>query len=97
VKLDLLHPVLDCLERVSLVDSISEHDAHSASIVSLGYGFETFLACGVPDLESDFAFSDVDGFDFEINADGGEMGCHEIIFCESEQHIGFANSTISNN
>jgi hypothetical protein len=35
-------------------------------------------------LESNLVLTDVNGFDFEINADGGEMGGHEIILGESE-------------
>lgn len=58
-------------------------------------GFKFLLACSVPDLQSDSMFSDHDGFDFEVDADGGEMRGHEVIVAEFEEHIGFAYSAVA--
>ena len=38
---------------------------------------------------------DVDGFDVEVDADGGDVGVLEDIFAESGEDVGFADATVA--
>ena len=51
MHLDLLHPILDIVEGVAIVDGVGEYNAHCSFVVSLSDGLEPFLACSVPDLQ----------------------------------------------
>jgi hypothetical protein len=84
MKLDLFHPVLNRLKGLTLIDCVCKDNTHCATIVSLSDSFEALLSSSVPNLESNLVLADVNGFDFEINADGGKMGGHEIILGKSE-------------
>jgi hypothetical protein len=84
MQLDLFHPVLNRLKGLTLIDCVCKDNAHCTAIVSLSDSFEALLSGSVPNLESNLVLTDVNGFDFEINADGGEMGGHEIILGKSE-------------
>lgn len=66
----LPHPVLECVKGCPVVDRIDHDDTHRTLVIGLCDGLESLLACGVPDLEPDFLPLDLDGFYFEINADG---------------------------
>lgn len=96
MHLDLLHPILNILETLSLIYRIGEHDSHSPSIVSLRNGFELLLACCVPNLQTNLILANSDGLDLEVNADGRKVRRHEIILAKLEQHVGLAHSTIAN-
>jgi hypothetical protein len=53
------------------------------------------LTCSVPYLQAYFLFTNEDGFGLEINADSGEMGSHEVVLAEFEQHVRLAYSAIT--
>jgi len=96
VHFDLFHPVLNVLEALSFVDGIGEHYAHGSPVVGLCDGFELLLTSCVPNLQSDTFFADSYGFDFEIDADGREVGGHEVVLAELEQHVGLAHTAVAN-
>lgn len=62
-----------------------------AFIVGAGEGFELLLSCGVPDLQRIGFAINLYGIGFEIYADGGEIGCVECVFAESEEDGAFAD------
>lgn len=95
MEFDLFDPVFDVHEGFSLVDGIGEDDAHGSSVVGLGDGFELFLSSRVPDLQSNSFFAYHDGFGFEIDADGREMRCHEIILTKFEKHVSLADAAVA--
>lgn len=84
MQLDLFHPVLNRLKGLTFIDCVCEDNAHCSTIVSLSDSFKAFLSSSVPNLQSNLVLTDVNGFDFEVNADGREMGGHEIILGKSE-------------
>lgn len=94
---DLSHPVLQCFKGGSVIDCVDHDDSHCSLIVGLSYGFEAFLSCSVPDLQSYLFAIYFDGFYFEVNSDGRQMRCHEVIFAESEKNVSFSHSTVTNN
>lgn len=96
VGLDLPHPVLEGVKRSPVVDGVDHYDAHSPFVIGLGDRFEPLLTGGIPNLQSDLFALDLNGLYLEINADGGEVRCHEIILAESQQDICLAYSAISN-
>jgi hypothetical protein len=66
---DLLHPVPNVLERIAVGDVVNKDDPIASAVVRGSDRPETFLACGIPNLEFDgFAFAG-DRFDLEIDAD----------------------------
>jgi hypothetical protein len=48
-------------------------------------------------LQPDPIFADVYSFYFEINADGGEMRHHEVIFAKTQEYIGLSYAAIADN
>ena len=46
--IDLVHPVVNCLEGVAVSDIINNDDAVSTLVVGAGDGLEAFLASSVP-------------------------------------------------
>lgn len=84
------------MERLSVIDSVGQYNTHCTTIISLGDGFKPLLPCSVPNLKSDFMFANVDGFNFEIDSYGRKMRGHEVVLCESKQHICLTNPTVSN-
>ena len=92
---DLAHPVLQGIKRTPVINGIDHDYSHRAFIVGLSDGFKSFLASSVPDLQPDFFAINLDCFDLEINADGGEVRCHEVVFAKTKENVCFAYSTIS--
>ena len=97
MQLDLFDPILNIIKTISLINCISQNDAHSSSIVSLSDSFEFFLPSSIPNLKSDFLFPNAERFRLEINSDGGEVWGHKIALTVPQEQIGFANSTIAYN
>ena len=91
----LLDPVLNIFKSLALVDGICQYYSHSSSVVCLGYCLELLLTSCVPNLQPDFMLSYHDSFDFEVDADGGEVRGHEVVITEFEEHIGFSDSAVA--
>ena len=53
-------------------------------VVGVGNGSESLLAGGVPDLQFDVFVIGVDGFEAEINTDGGHVVFVELVVGETE-------------
>jgi len=92
---DLFDPVLYVFKGLPFIYGVSEDNAHGAPVVGLSDSFELFLASSVPNLQPDFVFADEYGFDFEIDADSGEVGSHEVVITELKQHVGFAHPAVT--
>ena len=54
VLLDLVHPVLDGGEALAVGDVVGDDDTVGALVVAAGDGLEALLACGVPQIVSDY-------------------------------------------
>jgi hypothetical protein len=80
----LLHPILYILKSLTFIDCIGQNDAHGTSVVGLCDCFKLLLASCVPDLKSYYLIGNKYGFDFEVDADGSEMGGHEVVITEFE-------------
>jgi len=50
------------------------------------------LASSVPDLHFNFDAINVNGFDFEIHTDGGNVGDFIFFICVSEKNVSFSDS-----
>ena len=95
VGFNLTHPVLQRIEGIPVGDGVHHDDAHCPFIVGLSDGLEPLLASRVPDLEPDLLSVDIDGFDFEVDADGGQVGTHEIVFAEAQKDVGLADRAVA--
>jgi len=56
----------------------------SAFVVGLRDIFVALLPCSIPDLEFESVIFDCDGFDFEVNSDGGNIILFELIVTKSD-------------
>lgn len=92
----MLDPVFEIVKRLAISDTIDEDDSSSPFVICLSDGLESFLPCCIPDLHFDFDAIDIDGFDFEVDSDSGDMR-HLVLFVDvSEEYVGFANCGIAN-
>jgi len=82
MHLDLLHPIFNILETLSLVYGVSQHYTHSTPIVSLSNRLEFLLTSSIPNLQPNLLFTDSDGFDLEVDTYGGEVRGHEVILAK---------------
>ena len=94
IALDLLDPGGNVLEGLFVIDGVGEDDASSALVVGLGDVSEPFLTSGVPDLQLDLGFPNLDSFQFEVDADGGHIAVLEDPVTEFGQQVSFAYSTV---
>jgi len=74
VLVDVAEPLGDVVEALGVGDVVHQHDAHGAAVVARGDRVEPLLTRCVPDLKFNFLSSKLNGFDFEVNADGGYEG-----------------------
>ena len=95
VGFDLTHPVLQRIEGISVGDGVDHDDAHCPFIVGLGDGLKSLLSGRVPDLQAYLLPINVNGFDFEVDADGGEVGTHEIVLAETKEDVGLADCAVA--
>jgi hypothetical protein len=93
---DLFDPIFDILETLPFVYGVSEDYPHGSSVVSLRNSLKLLLPRCIPNLQPDFVLADSDGLDLEVNADCGEMRCHEVVLAELQQHVGLTDSTVAN-
>lgn len=77
IALDLLDPAADILEGLLVIDAIGQDDAAGSLVVSLSDVPESFLACSIPDLQSDFGTVDGNGLDLEIDSNGSNVTIFE--------------------
>lgn len=93
--LDLVHPVLNGRETLSVSDVIGHNDTVSTLVIAAGDSLEALLACSVPNLQLDSLSVDLDGTDLEVYSDGGHEVVCEYIVCKSEQKRGLADTGVS--
>ena len=96
VVIDLTHPPLYVFEGAAIDDGKCEDDAGCPLVVGLGDVFELLLSCGVPDLQLELLVVDLDGFDFEVDSDGGDVGLLEVVLAEAHDEVGFADPAVAN-
>lgn len=68
MHLNLLEPILQRQERITIVDGIRHNNAHGPFVVGLGDCLEALLAGCVPDLHADALTVGFDCFYFEVDA-----------------------------
>lgn len=83
--IDLLHPLTDLGEGVSISQVIGDNDTVSASVVTGRNSLETILTSGIPNLQFDRLAVDLDRADLEIDTNSRHEAIMEYIVGESEQ------------
>lgn len=73
---------------------VNEEDSHCAAVVGCCDCSEALLACRVPYLQFYALAVEVDGADFEVDADGCDEGRGETVFAEAEEAAGFADAGV---
>lgn len=92
----LMNPALYILKGCSIDDGICEYDSCGTLVVRLSDVLETLLPSSVPDLKLVSSVAHDDGLDFEIDADGCNVGLFEMALAKASNQVGFAHSTVSN-
>ena len=93
--LDLAYPITNGFERAAVGNVVYEDDSLGSAEVGGGDGAESFLACGIPDLEFDPFVIDFNVFDFEVDSDCGDEGWGEGVVCVPEEETGLSYTGIS--
>lgn len=75
VLLNFTHPGVHRIEGVAVSDVVNYDDTMRALIIAGSDSLESFLAGSVPDLQLADLLIDVDGADFEVDANGW----HEVL------------------
>mmetsp|Transcript_23217 Transcript_23217/g.52355 ORF Transcript_23217/g.52355 Transcript_23217/m.52355 type:complete len:208 (-) Transcript_23217:167-790(-) len=83
VAVDFVEPLLHIVERLRVGHIVHHNNAMGAPVVTAGDGPEPLLARCVPDLQFDGLPFEVDGADFEVNADRGDVRFSVSILCEA--------------
>ena len=91
----MLDPVLKVIEGFSLSDRVDQNYPSCSFVVRLCDGFESLLACGVPYLHLDFDSIDIDGLDFKVDANGGDMRHLVLLVDVSEENVSFSDRSVS--
>jgi len=95
VAVNLLQPLLDVVERVHVGNIVDDADTVGAAVVRGCDGTETLLACGVPNLELHCLAIELDGSDFEVNTNGGDVALGVGVICESEQQTRLSDTGVT--
>ena len=96
VLLDLSHPVVHVRVRLLLGDIIGDNDSVSSLVVGGGNGLEALLSGGVPNLELNLFAIDLDGLDFEVDANRRHEVIGEHVVRETHKERGLAHARRAN-
>ena len=96
VLIDLLHPLADLGERVSISQIVRDDNTVCASIVARRDSLETILTSGIPNLQLDGLTVDLDRANLEVDTNGGHEAIMEDIIGESEQERRLADTGVTN-
>ena len=92
----MFDPVFKVVKGFAIGDAIDEDYTSSSFVICFGDGFKSFLSGCIPDLHFNFDAIDIDGFDFEVDSDSGDMR-HLVLFVDvSKKDVGFAHRGIAN-
>ncbi len=80
---------------MSVRDVVGKDDSGSAFEVWGSDGFKSFLSSSVPNLEFDNILTALNGSDFKIDTNGGEVTLAEDVVGESEEETGFGDRRIT--
>lgn len=94
IAFDLFDPAADILKGLFVIHPIGEDDATGSLVVGLRDIPKAFLSGGVPDLQSNLGIIDGDGFDLEVDADGGHVAVLEYSIAELGEEVGLTDSTV---
>ena len=89
---DLLQPVRQPFEGVSLRDRVSEYDCVSRAVEYLGDGSERFLSGCVPYLQFELCVTHFDHVGGEVNPDSHVVVRGELVRGESLEYARLANA-----
>lgn len=87
-----LQPFMHILERLSICHVVDEESTCGGPVVGSGDRLEGFLASGVPYLQLDRIFVDVDQFSAELDADRHFVPSVELAVNEPKQQAALADA-----
>jgi hypothetical protein len=83
------------LESFSIVDGIYKHHSSGTLVISLSDCLESLLASSVPNLHFDLDIVDINGFNFEIYANRGDVGNFVLLIGVAQKNVGFTDSGVA--
>lgn len=93
--LNLVHPVLNGTETLTISDVVGDDDTVSALVVAACNRLEAFLPGGIPDLQLDRLSVHFDGPDLKVDSNGGHEVICEHVVSESQEEGGLADTGVS--
>ena len=91
----MLDPVFQVVKGLPVGNAIDKDYTCSTFIVCFSDCFEPFLASCVPNLHFDFDAIDIDSFDFEVDANSGNMTHFILLVDVAEEDVCFSDCSIS--
>ena len=105
VALDFVKPEIgDAFKTFLVGDIIDQKDRMgtynvgvNTFVVGIGDGSKAFLSSSIPNLQFDVPTVGVDGFESEVNTNGGHIILVELIVCEPQQEATFSYWWVAHN
>eukprot|EP00295_Goniomonas_pacifica_P035461 CAMPEP_0175952210 /NCGR_PEP_ID=MMETSP0108-20121206/30620_1 /TAXON_ID=195067 ORGANISM="Goniomonas pacifica, Strain CCMP1869" /NCGR_SAMPLE_ID=MMETSP0108 /ASSEMBLY_ACC=CAM_ASM_000204 /LENGTH=234 /DNA_ID=CAMNT_0017278537 /DNA_START=113 /DNA_END=818 /DNA_ORIENTATION=- len=95
VAINLVHPLLDIVERLLIRHVVNNNDAVCPAVVAGSDGTEALLASSVPNLELDRLAIELKSTNLEVNTDGGDVALRVGIVREPEQQTTLADTRVA--
>lgn len=96
VSINLVQPLLYIVEGFLIGDIVDNDNSVGAAIVRRCNGAESFLSGCIPDLELDRLSVQLDRSNFEVNANGGNVGFGVGVVRESKEQTRLTDAGVSN-
>jgi hypothetical protein len=93
--INLGHPLINIIKGFLIGNGIRQDNAMCTLIIGLGNILIPFLASSIPNLKLKPMVIYSYSFNLEVNSDGGNIVCFELIVAESDENVGFADTAIT--
>ncbi len=84
------------MESLPVIDRVYKNNPSRPFVVSFRNSFEPLLPGCIPDLHFDFDAIDVNGFDFEVDSNGSDVGYFVLLVGVPEEDVRLAHGRVAN-
>lgn len=94
IVVDLLQPLLHVGERIVVGDIVDDNDAVRSTVIRRGDSVETFVSCGIPNVEFDYLSLEPNSANLEIDTERREDLCVGIVH-KTAKDAGLSNALVT--